>query len=323
MFTNTKPQKYSVLIVEDDALMRSTIIAMLCKEFECNYADDGQMAIEFCQRHGKPDVILMDYHMPEINGLQTCIKLQEYSELKNVPVIFFTGNDDSEVQEQCWRAGAADFVTKPVRAEVLKMRILRQIGVKQKEVYLENLACKDQLTSLYNRQFLSMHVPRLVKQLNREKEPLAVVMIDVDDFKKFNDSYGHLEGDKVLKAVAKSLKNTARRPMDFVFRFGGEEFVVLLPKTRLSGANLIAKKMLKGVEALNIKNKHSDYGKVTISAGVISSENQGALKFVDMLKKADEALYESKSLGKNTVSISAAPKNVARTTANVTFHVAS
>jgi diguanylate cyclase (GGDEF)-like protein len=302
MLNRTKAKKYSVLIVEDDALARATVIGMLCKEFDCSYVDDGFEAVRYCQRHETPDVILMDYHMPEVNGVDTCIKLQACSRSKDIPIIFFTGNDDGDVQKQCWGAGAADFVSKPVKADVLKMRILRQIEVKAKERHLVSLACKDQLTALPNRQFLKQNAPRLIKQLVREKADLSVLMVDVDNFKKFNDNYGHLEGDKVLKAVASALSESVSRPLDCVMRFGGEEFMVLLPKTGLDHAKRIARIMTRAVEALMIDHSFSDHGVVTVSIGVSSSEHESSLKFVDLVKKADKALYTAKAEGKNTVS---------------------
>lgn len=314
MLDRSKAKKYSVLIVEDDALARATVIGMLCKEFDCSYVDDGFEAVRYCQRHETPDVILMDYHMPEVNGVDACKKLQSCSRAKNVPIIFFTANDTCDVEKQCWNAGAADFVQKPAKADVLKMRILRQIGVKEKEQHLESLACKDQLTGLPNRQFLMQSAPRLIKQLTREKTCLSVLMVDVDNFKKYNDTYGHLDGDKVLKAVAGALSKTVRRPLDYVLRFGGEEFMVLLPKTKLEDAQFIGQKMTEAVEELMIAHQHSNHGVVTVSIGASSSENESSLKFVELVKKADKALYHAKSIGKNTVSCGAPKVKAVRKT---------
>lgn len=308
MNVNSIAKKSSVLIVDDDALVRATIMGMLNKEFDCHYVDNGRKAIEYCKEYGSPDVILMDYHMPEFDGLKTCQAMQQFEELKHVPIVFFTGNEDCELQRKCWMAGAADFVSKPIKAEVLKMRLHHQIEVKSREAYLESLACKDSLTSLYNRQFLVQSLPRIVRQLSREQACLSVMMIDIDDFKKFNDAYGHLDGDKVLKAVAKTLSGIVKRPTDFVLRFGGEEFVVLLPKTKQKEAHQLAHDMTRAVERLLIRHKHSDFGRVTVSIGVSSSENKASLKFVELLKAADEALYAAKALGKNTVAVYTSPR---------------
>ncbi|BCO20252.1 diguanylate cyclase response regulator [Alteromonas sp. KC3] len=305
MHNRAKAKKYSVLIVEDDALARATLIGMLCKEFDCSYVDDGLEAIRYCQKHETPNVILMDYHMPEVNGVDACIKLRECSRSKDIPIIFFTADEDCELQKQCWTAGASDFVAKPVKADVLKMRILHQISVKAKERHLESLACKDQLTSLPNRQFLMQSAPRLIKQLNREKASLSVLMVDVDNFKKYNDTYGHLDGDKVLKAVAGALSQCARRPLDCVMRFGGEEFLILLPKTSLEDAEFIGHRMTQAVEDLLITNKHANHGVVTVSIGLASTKQKGAIKFVDLIKQADKALYHAKATGKNRVSTGA------------------
>lgn len=293
--------KHSVLIVDDDSLFRSTLVGMLSDTFTCFEVDSGQKAVDFCRRLQQPDVILMDYNMPKVSGADACKRLQNIAQLKHVPVVFLTAENDPELQHRCWQAGASDFVVKPVVSEALKHRLIHQIQVKQRETHLESLACTDPLTGVYNREYLKQHIPPLLRELNREHRSLSVLMIDIDDFKKYNDNYGHIEGDRVLKKVAHSLKQVVNRPFDNVIRYGGEEFIVVLPRTNLEGAKLIAHKMSRAVERLLIENNYSPYGRVTVSIGVAASKEHATLDFVDIVKKADKAMYKAKVSGKNNV----------------------
>jgi len=293
--------KRSVLIVDDDTLFRATLVGMLSDTFTCFEVESGQKAVDFCRRHQQPDVILMDYNMPTANGADACKRLQNIDQLKHIPVVFLSAENDPDLQHQCWKSGASDFVVKPVVSEALKYRLVHQIGVKQRETHLENLACTDSLTGVYNREYLKQHIPLLVRQLNREHRSLSALMIDIDDFKKYNDNYGHIEGDRVLKKVAHRLKQVVNRPYDNIIRYGGEEFIVVLPRTNLEGAKLIAHKMSRAVERLLIENNHSPYGRVTVSIGVAASKEHTALDFIDIVKKADKAMYKAKVSGKNNV----------------------
>ena len=293
--------KHSVLIVDDDSLFRSTLVGMLSDTFTCFEVDSGQKAVDFCRRLQQPDVILMDYNMPKVSGADTCKRLQNIAQLKRVPVVFLTAENDPELQHRCWQAGASDFVVKPVVSEALKHRLVHQIQVKQRETHLENLACTDPLTGVYNREYLKQHIPPLIRELNREHRSLSVLMIDIDDFKKYNDNYGYIEGDRVLKKVAHRLKQVVNRPFDNVIRYGGEEFIVVLPRTNLEGAKLIAHKMSRAVERLLIENNYSPYGRVTVSIGVAASKEHATLDFVDIVKKANKAMYKAKVSGKNNV----------------------
>lgn len=292
-------QRNRLLIVDDDKLFRSTVEGMLCQDFDCASVNSGLKAISYIKKFSPPDAIVMDYHMPGCNGIETMQMLKKCAGLRHVPVIFLTGVENHEVQRQCWDVGAADFISKPVRAQDIRMRIEHQIEVKKRECHLEELACKDALTSLYNRQFFVQSVPRLVRQMNREKAELSVLMIDIDDFKKYNDTYGHLKGDEVIRLVAGAIAKGAQRPMDLLFRFGGEEFVVLLPKVSLAKAKIVANRISSAVRELLIKNAKSSYGRVTVSIGAATSQRGSGINFIEVLKKADKAMYKAKCAGKN------------------------
>lgn len=302
-------RNHTIMIVDDDALFRATLVGMLSNDYKCIEASSGREVIEHCRKYGQPDLILMDYNMPVVDGVTLTKRLNQAFNSSVAPIIFLTGHTDADRQTECWEAGASDFISKPVVAEVLKLRINHQINIKERERFLEKLSCTDSLTGLYNRQYVKQHVPALVKALNREHRSMSMLMIDIDDFKKFNDGYGHVEGDNVLKRVAKVLQRITKRPTDCVIRFGGEEFVVLLPRTNLDGAKMLAKQMSVAVEKLCITNQYSTYGKVTVSIGVASSKEHASLDFIETMKKADRAMYKAKKSGKNNVVADDIPGN--------------
>ncbi len=169
---------------------------------------------------------------------------------------------------------------------------------------LEEKSSIDSMTGIPNRRYFEEHLVKEWRRAMRDLRPLSLIMIDIDNFKKYNDTYGHLKGDECLKKVADCLYKGVHRPSDVVARLGGEEFAVLLPETTLNGAASLAEKLRHDVEMLNIPHKHSDCGgKITISLGVASLVPGAPLHPRDLLKHADKALYQAKQLGKNRVSV--------------------
>lgn len=165
---------------------------------------------------------------------------------------------------------------------------------------LENMATRDHLTGLYNRQEFEKVLKKEWRYAIRESEPIALVMIDIDNFKNFNDHYGHLAGDNCLQDLSKSMQNSLKRPRDFIARFGGEEFVVILPETDEDGAKHTAEKIRKSVYDLQIPHKYSnveDY--ITISLGIAQTDEAELFIFEEVLDAADHALYKAKESGKN------------------------
>jgi len=158
----------------------------------------------------------------------------------------------------------------------------------------------DALTGIYNRRFMEDSLKRIIKSLSRSGDILSVLMMDVDFFKKYNDTYGHSEGDECLKTIAETIKNSLSRANDFAVRYGGEEFAVLLPGTDRVGAEYIAQKILENVRAKKITHEKSDVSEfVTISIGITSHKPDNTLEGSDFIRKADKALYQSKQNGRN------------------------
>ncbi len=314
MNTRKLNSKSKVLIIDDDKLFRETLVSMLATTFDCALASDASTAYEICKSSQAPEVILLDFRLQKENGIEVCKQLQKNRFSKDIPVVFITAEESSDVQVDCWKAGASDFVTKPVVCNTLIQRIQHQLDIRCREKALEQQIMRDGLTGLKNRQYLKNEVPSLIKQLRRDGDNLSVLMIDIDDFKKYNDTQGHIKGDECIRKVAATLEDRANRPLDSVVRYGGEEFLVLLPRTDLRGARRVAQDMCRQVEKLLLTHDASAYGVVTISVGVASSTNTRATKFGDLVRQADEALYKGKSCGKNCVVYNSKPKPPRRIT---------
>ncbi len=172
---------------------------------------------------------------------------------------------------------------------------------KKYQKLLETLAIKDELTGLYNRRGLSDFIEREWKNAIRQKQPISILMIDVDNFKKYNDSYGHQQGDKCLKSISEVMIKNVYRPADIVSRIGGEEFLIILPNTNFQGALKVAERIRQEVFKLKIPHKHSDYGVITISIGISTSVPGKFEKYEELIDDADKNLYIAKSKGKNRI----------------------
>ncbi|GGW76291.1 diguanylate cyclase [Alteromonas halophila] len=299
----TKPLKEcQVLIVDDELVSQEVISSALDKMVQCAVVGSGEEAIAFCQ-HTQPDLIILDLDMPGRDGLSVCMELKRHENTQSTPVIFVTATLDVETENNCWRVGAADYVLKPVTMTTLRARVKTHIQNKLRMELLENLTLYDPLTGVYNRLYLRYELPSIIRQLLREQQCLSMVLVDIDFFKAFNDTYGHLEGDACLKQVAEALNHSVHRPRDVVIRFGGEEFLILLSDTDLNGASQRAQKMVDNVRELNKENKKGIKGKLTLSAGVecCDVEELRNNKIIEALGRLDKKLYKAKEEGRSRV----------------------
>ena len=290
----------NVLIVDDEPMSRLLLQSILEAEFHCTTVESGSAAISYCAE-SLPDLVLLDMNMPDIGGLEVCATLKATPETKDIPVIFVTSTMDIESENACWEVGASDFVMKPVNASTLTHRVKTHLQNKLRTEFLEMMTFHDQLTGLYNRMYLTKEIPLLIKQVARDKGSVGAIMLDIDYFKPFNDTYGHLEGDLCLQKVAQIVSDTVKRPKDAVIRFGGEEFLVILPYNDHNGAKLVAKQLVDAVAKAKIPHGKGIENQVSISAGFavwkaseVVQDNLAAL-----IEDADVSLFEAKESGRN------------------------
>ena len=288
--------KSLVLIVDDVASNIQTLASVLKDDYQLKVATTGKLAIEIANQDPKPDLILLDVKMPEMDGYDVLKILKEEDYTKHIPVIFVTANDTTDDEEKGLLAGAVDYITKPIRPAIVKARVKTHVTLKLQSDKLLYIALHDKLTGLYNRHYLTKVGDLKYARASRHAEEMSVIMCDVDHFKNVNDEYGHLVGDKVLQALGKLL-NDNKRTEDFTARYGGEEFVIVLEHCSSNSAKEKAESLRKELEALDINGLH-----VTASFGVVTLTKEHK-SFEGLLKDADDALYKAKESGRNKVVV--------------------
>ncbi|WP_457324618.1 diguanylate cyclase [Roseateles sp. P5_E11] len=284
-----------LLIVDDQPVNIQALHRVFASDCQVLMATDGSRALQLC-RDRQPDLVLLDVQMPGMDGHQLCAELKADPLLRSIAVIFVTAQDQPEDETRALDAGAADFITKPFNPTVVRARVRTQLTLKAQSDLLRELAFIDGLTGVHNRRHFDERFIAEARRAQRSRSPLAIVLADVDHFKRYNDALGHLAGDDCLRRVAAALRACLRRPTDLLARYGGEEFVCLLPDTDLAGAIGVAQLMEDTVRALSLPHPGVE-GCVTISLGVSAgSQAQG------LVEAADKALYLAKAAGRGRVS---------------------
>lgn len=318
-----------ILIVDDSEDIRlflKTLVASL--GHSVTTADSAAQALALLKQdaatseHGI-DIVLMDVVMPEMNGIEACRAIRESDDTKELPVIMVTALTDTEDLDKAFQAGANDYITKPVRKRELLARVRSSLALKNemdrrkaREVelmevtgrleevvkQLEKLSSIDGLTQVSNRRLFDQYLAAEWQRLQRNGVPLGLILADIDHFKLYNDTYGHLGGDECLKTVAQTLDKVVHRGGDLVCRYGGEEFAVILPETDSKGALAVGEAIRKAIEDLNMEHSTSLVSNaVTLSVGAASVIPVQELTPQWLIERADQALYEAKGRGRNRV----------------------
>jgi two-component system chemotaxis family response regulator WspR len=320
------PNDYSigVLLIDDQPLVGAAIGRALFGEphLAFHYCAHAAEAMAFAERV-RPTVILQDLVLPDIDGLTLLKQFRANALTSQIPIVVLSNKEDPAVKSEAFALGASDYLVKLPDPIELRARIrhhskayLNQIQrdqayialresqsrLEELNIELQRLSSIDGLTGLSNRHFLQEYLTAEWKRAKREQSSLSVVMIDIDDFKLYNDTYGHLAGDEALKKVAQTIKRTFVRPVDAVARFGGEEFMVVLPDTSLAGARYVAEKLRSSVEMLNIPHHAAASTNLTISVGVAAAVPQPGDSAAELVRAADAALYACKRNGRNRVT---------------------
>lgn len=291
----------TILVVDDTPANLSLMSRLLKDTYRVKVANSGERALEIAQSDAPPDLILLDIMMPGMDGYEVCRRLKADNATKDIPIIFLTAMADVENESMGFALGAVDYISKPFNKTVVKARIRVHMQLKRQSRLLETLAFVDALTEIPNRRALDQTYEQEWSRCMRAGLPLSYVLIDVDQFKQFNDHYGHGCGDECLMRVAKALHGCVQRPGDCLGRYGGEEFAAILANTDMASALQVAQHFHDSVAALQIPHAHSTAdSKVTISIGVATVCPLAGQNPQVLCEAADRMMYEAKSTGKNT-----------------------
>jgi diguanylate cyclase (GGDEF)-like protein len=300
MSSETDTKKPIVLVVDDDITTIKFIAQAIRDEYEVIFALSAQECLHKANSELKPALILLDVKMPDVDGFQICDQLKSSQETNHIPVVFLTSAKLAADQVRGFEVGATDYITKPINTKILRARLKAHIRQSRDLKNLEELVLTDALTGVANRRKFNEAISSDWKLGVRDQKPISLLMIDIDDFKRFNDHYGHPEGDKCLIAVANTLRKSIERPIDMLARIGGEEFVILLPDTDLDGAEFIAQKVINAFHSLSYPHSESRVRDiVTLSIGISCTTPSLEDQSEQLIYAADKALYKAKHDGKD------------------------
>lgn len=317
--THTKP----TLLIVDDILANIQFLGnFLCDDYDIVMATNGAKALELIASH-HPDLILLDVMMPQMDGYEVCQRLKQDPATYEIPIIFISAKDETNDQLIGYELGAVDYITKPFEPLIVKAKIKTHIKLHTQEIELrqlnhtledriaqevekrleqERLVSIDPMTGLHNRRYFTHDIKDLYKKTSRLTSYIGFFLIDIDNFKLYNDTYGHQAGDRAIMSVAHCLKTCLKRETDAICRLGGEEFcAVIIAKEPKDIAALCDRIRLElQNKAIEHKNNHP-YDVLTISGGLKISPSSPALSAKAMYKEADQLLYKAKQSGKNRI----------------------
>lgn len=307
--------KWQILVVDDSQLNLKVLEKILTDEGMVFYgrknaADTFQFLVETT-----PDLILLDINLPDINGLEICRQLKATLTYKDIPVIFISALDTSEDTVRGFEAGGVDYLTKPIAKAEVSVRVRNQLTIinlrrelEQRIHELEGLykevkevSIRDPLTGLFNRRYLSETLLSNYFHARRYKNPLTVLMSDLDHFKTVNDTFGHAVGDEVLKRFAQIILRNLRNS-DIPARYGGEEFFLILTGTEMQNGLIVAERIRQSVQDADWSDLHPDL-KMTVSIGLAQADFEGQPDdpVAQLIERADQKLYQAKKAGRNQV----------------------
>lgn len=299
----------SLLLVEDDEkdakLLLESLVELPCRIL---WVREGAEALQRVQEE-VIDVVILDLLLPDVDGFEVCRRLKKRQETANIQILIVTSLQDLDSKIKGIELGADEYLVKPVNRYELNVRVS---ALMKKKAYLDKLtrnyenafssAITDRLTGLYNRSYFDHFIDIELKRSSRQRSPLALVMIDIDDFKQYNDEFGHLEGDRILKDIGVKIKASIRET-DFGARYGGEEFVIVLPGTDQGAALKVSERIKEAVRDCVPENRgHETTNGLTVSIGIAAFPSDGDSPKA-LIEAADRALYSAKGAGKDRICV--------------------
>ena len=296
--------KSKVLVVDDERMNLNALHGLLRDEYQIMAAISGEQALK-AALSGKPDLILLDINMPDMDGLEVCRRLKADPLTREIPVIFITGKTEEEDEVHGFEVGAVDYIPKPFNPVIVKARVQTHARLKQQSDLLKQLAYRDGLTGISNRRRFEQWASEELQRCDRLSATVAAIMIDIDHFKLYNDHYGHQQGDECLVKVAQKLQEVAQTFGDgMMARYGGEEFVGLFKVSDQASAMQLAQDLVKQVNAIGLPHaKSSTNPCVSISLGMCLSPSGVDRTLHTLIKQADDQLYQSKTTGRNRATL--------------------
>lgn len=293
--------KPKILVADDTPSNIALLNLVLGKEHELLCASNGKEALAAALAE-HPDLVILDALMPELDGFEVCARLKDDPRTSDIPIIFITSLEEADDEARALHLGAVDFISKPISPIAVQARVRNCLDLKRQRDLLDRLSFTDGLTGIANRRRFDQVLDQEWKRGARAHGVLSVWLLDVDQFKRFNDAAGHVAGDDCLRRIAAALGSAIRRPGDVVARYGGEEFAGVLPDTDVEGALAVATRIHELVGALAMPHPDSAVERVvTASVGVATARPWPQAGPDRLVEAADRALYRAKQLGRNRV----------------------
>lgn len=291
--------KYKILIIEDSLFNQTLLRKILQDKYAVETASTVQNAMEKIGSF-KPHLILLDIILPDANGFDVLKNLKQLEHTRNIPVIIITGLESDEDEERGFLLGAVDYIKRPFKNAIVLARVNTQIHIIEQIRMIEQLSLMDGLTKIANRRAFDIQLQYEWNRAVREQGWLSMMMLDVDKFKEYNDTYGHRHGDFMLQTVAQTLKQELQHITDFIYRYGGDEFSVLLPGLDSAGARVIGLKLVTSVEQMLFSSVgEQNLCSHTISLGAAAMQPQPNQVPAVLVERADKKLYLAKQNGRN------------------------
>ncbi|MCL2520869.1 MAG: diguanylate cyclase [Spirochaetaceae bacterium] len=301
--TNLTNKKQCILIIDDSPVQLAVLGHILAPSYDVMLAKNGELGLKLAEENNI-DLILLDLIMEGMSGFEVLVKFKESAKTRAIPVIFVTGSDNIEDEQKGLQLGAVDYIRKPFIEEIVILRVGLQLKLINQMKTIENFSLTDSLTGICNRHSFNKTIQEMWLTAAERHEPLSMLVLDIDKFKNFNDKHGHLNGDICLKTVAQAIQSYVDGGKGHAFRWGGEEFVILLPATEIDKALTIAEEVREKIAATPIQLREETCF-VTGSIGAGSIKPTANLSFDDGFNKfytnIDEALYQAKENGRNRV----------------------